>query len=259
VALLALAGVVLGRKAAGRETWASWLALAVSLVVFQLIVPASVEERRMAPLAPVLLLFAGYGVVAMKQRFSLPGSAGLWLAIGIIVHPGVTSTPWKRHFGYREMVAEVLAMPESKGRNLLVSSAVDGEGMTISEVASRENVPGRYILRASKLLASSNWNGATYRSLFATPQEMIKALETSPAQIILCDTFPDHTPELTFEVHTGMLHKTIATYPERFRLLARRPGPEGEIFAYLLDEGRKPEGIKLEIDLGPKLGRSVSQ
>lgn len=259
IAVLALAGIWLGRSAAGRERWAVWVALAASLLLFQGIVPASIEERRMAPMAPALLVLAGYGAVGLTKRFSLRLPAGLLLAAAIAAHWTVARTPPKRHFGYREMVASVLAMPESHGKNLLASSAVDGEGMTISEVASRENTPVRYTIRASKLLASSNWNGGTYRSLYETPERMMSALEASPAQIIFYDTFPDHTPELTFEVHNGMLRQTIAAYPQRFRLLARRPGPEGEILAYLLDEGRKPEGVKMDIDLSPKLGRRVGE
>lgn len=259
ILILALLGIVLSSMDVGRERWAGWVALAASLLLFQGIVPASVEERRMAPLAPALLVLAGFGAVALRRRFSLPIPAGGLLVAAIAVHWMVARTPAKRHFGYRELVAQVMAMPESNGRNVLTSSAIDGEGMTISEVAAKENSPVRYVLRASKLLANSNWNGGTYQSLFDSPEKMIAALESSPAQIVICDTFPDHTPELTFEVHNGMLHKTIAAYPNRFRLLARRPGPEGEIFAYLLDEGHKQDGVKLEIDLGPKLGRSLRE
>lgn len=258
---LAAVGVIAGRTMAGRERWAGWIGYGASLLVFHCLVPASVEERRLFSLTPVLFILAGYGAKVIAQRWGGPVPAGaLLLVVMAAVDWMVVRSEPKRHYGYRETIATLLGRAELKGMNILASSAVDGEGMTISEVASRENAPARYTIRASKLMASSNWSGSTYQSAYKTPAELVEALAASPVQIVVTDTFPDNTPqELTFEVHNGLLHQTIAAYPERFRLIEKRPGPGGEILAYLFDEGKKREGVKMDIDLSLKLGRKVGE
>ena len=53
----------------------------------------------------------------------------------------------------------------SEPQTILVSAESPGEGMLIAEIAMRDRRPGHFVLRGSKVLARSDWNGNGYLSI----------------------------------------------------------------------------------------------
>jgi len=82
----------------------------------------------------------------------------------------------KYSFGFAQAATDILADPTLAHSAVLCSSDRDGEGLLISEMAMRERRNGHYILRASKMLAVSDWNGSGYRLRLNTSGEINQLL-----------------------------------------------------------------------------------
>lgn len=101
---------------------------------------------------------------------------------------------------------------------MLIVADTRGEGMFISEVAAREPRPLRTILRGSKVLAESGWNGEGYRLLHRTTREVIAFLD-SGVEVVVLDT----SAVTDGEAHHGLLAQTLRSHPERFESLGYFP------------------------------------
>jgi hypothetical protein len=82
----------------------------------------------------------------------------------------------------------------------------------------REKRPGHIVLRASKVFASSRWDGRDYSVAYQTSAEMMKYLEELPVGLVLID---DSGPNL-FR-HHALLKETLLKYPDRWELLGTYP------------------------------------
>ena len=239
---LALAGMVrmLVKPPANPGKWAALAALAISVYVFQSIVPASQEVRHLLPTVPGLILFTMAGLEGLtgwlKKRAPalasgrplsclvltalfflagpVPGREKIWFG-SVGEHAGLSpfQIGWKGYSGFGPVAGRLLADPANRDAAFLISSDSRGEGMFVSEIAMRDaRRPGHVVLRASKLLASSAWNGSDYRQKFAAGELMLKALLESPARLVFIDPAMPNP-----RAHNLLLRETVEKNPRFFQ------------------------------------------
>jgi hypothetical protein len=102
----------------------------------------------------------------------------------------------------------------------LISSDASGEGMFISEVAMNEKHPGHIILRASKVIGTSRWDGSEYHLLYETPQSLMDFIDRIPVGIVIIDLSVQE--DFYFE-HHNLLIETIGQYSSRWEELGTFP------------------------------------
>lgn len=201
--LLALAGWWLRRKDASAAAWAS---LAVAVLLFHTVVSPHGESRfYLSATAPILIL-AGSALARLRLA-ALPVLLGLAILSG---NPLVT----KPDYGATALVQQLrAASTETQPVALL---AGDTEGPVIAEFVQQEPRPNWYLLRASKVLASSTWIGLLYESRFETPAQLAAYLDLMPFTTVIIDTRPAGEP-----LDQVMLREVLRTGP--WRIAARHP------------------------------------
>jgi hypothetical protein len=217
------------------------------------------EERHLLMNLPMLMMFAVLGVTWLWQQ---PLMARWWqplprapkyllagVAVAALIGANVHAAPVKRYFGFSEAARDILSHGEFKNSALLVCSDAEGEGALISEVAMREHRPGHIVLRATKMLASSDWMGWDYRPLFHDSAATLAYLETIPTAVVVIDKAGRATP------HGQMLFDGLMSQPQKWSLLARysprdADHPHGrDIYVFHLT-GRESEPVgKIQIHM----------
>jgi hypothetical protein len=157
--------------------------MVVSAVLVSLGLRAMNEPRHwIIVLAPVLLL-AGLAVT----RFRPPISGALMIA-GILFFPW----HWFRQSpnGYGELLRQI----KLPARMLVSSARASGEGAWIAEVALAERYPASLVVRGSKVIAESGWNGENYRLKLHSPSEVTRRLDELAIEIVVLDAPSIHSP-----------------------------------------------------------------
>lgn len=227
---LAVVGLVVRIVALRREQvaskWAVLAALLFSTALLAFVVPAGLEERFLIPLVPPVLAFAVAGLDFLARRL-FPGSLSLPAGRLALILPLVALfllrtfyVPRSASFGFAAIAEYVLSQPELAKAVLLVSSDVTGDSMFISELAMREARPGHYVLRATKVLCDCSWSGDQHASRYSSPEALMNYFDHSPIQIVVDDESIPSRSRRDFHL---MLDKTIATYPQRWKLLGTYP------------------------------------
>jgi hypothetical protein len=259
LAAVAALGVYAKARLGGK--WAALAALIASVWIFQSLVPASIDERHLLTAAPPAVIFIAPGIEWLARRFPLRfryTPAALATAAGLLFTATSFAVPpaSDRALG---PVASLLLRPDLRDDVILVSSQFDGEGIVIAQVAEHERRPGHIILRGSKVLAESTWEGTHYRTLYKTPAEVMKFLDGMPVGVIVLDNTPGHKDH----PHHRQLQEAIHENPARFRLLGTFPAdgrpriPGEQVLVYqVLDTTGKPTG-KIRIDMKYMMNRSI--
>ena len=77
----------------------------------------------------------------------------------------------------------------------------------------RENRPGHYVLRGSKVLANISWTGFPYKSLVHSTEDAWRTLKATGVGILVVDWTANPL------LHDRMLRRAVLDYPERFHFL----------------------------------------
>lgn len=264
IGLAERAHAVISRRPA-RGIWAASLALVPSLVVFRQLVGAAAEPRHLLPVVPVLLLFLAGGVSWLGPRLPLPFPAPrqrvftLAATLAVAFFLETFDVPGKHPYGFVPVAAALMSSPELAQAVFLVSSEAGGEGPFIAEIATREERPGHYVLRSSKVLARVSWSGnRVYRLLLKNTGEVVAYLERIPVGVVIIDTAlgPYVRP------HHRLLQEAVRIQPG-WELIGSYPRyVEGRdmghrILVYTRDgvQGR-PTG-EIRIDMTHRLGRVI--
>jgi hypothetical protein len=156
------------------------------------------EERHWIIALPAILILSGFAV----SRFRRP-----WVAVSLLV-PALALFPFARYrqsqSGFGDLVRQ-LARPS----RMLVSSAGFGEGPWIAVSSLAEQRPGSFIVRASKVLAESGWNGEGYRLLTPTQAAVSRRLDELALDIVILHTPVNEKPP----PHHTLLQDTISASP----------------------------------------------
>jgi len=215
--------------------------LFVSMWVFHSVVPAGVESRKMVNALPALLLFAlaGAGSLAglIWSKFapnklspawpfaSVAGLAALLFAVETFV------IPTEQHYGFTELAGYIETRPELRNAVILVSSERDGEGLLISELAMQDARPAHTILRANKVLSTSDWNGNVSDQFCNTAGDVMQLLKREHVRAVVLDTFPRR---IRYRHHELIL-QAIRAYPDAWQL--KSAFGDGKIQLYELKQG----------------------
>jgi len=232
-ALVGVAVKVIRPYSLGRveSLWGTAFAQIIAVWLFHALIPAGMETRYiLASLAP-WLMFSAAGVQWVSERLrpaALPARASaivLSAVVGIVFFATVFRIPQQRRLGFQEVAEELTSNPEFRNSVILCSSEGVGEGLLISEVAMREARPGHIILRASRMLADSDWNGRFYKTKMDGPPAVQRFLEAAAVDVVVLDLNPytafEHHKQLQATMkgpgwrRIGLYPKTIDSFTDR--------------------------------------------
>lgn len=197
IAVFALIGVIakvilpfLHKRVA--PLWAGALGLILGVQLFHTVVPAGMEERYLLASLPLVLLFMCAGIEWAAWRMSVRLSMrnrviAIAAVMAIAFFAGTFRMTHKTHIGLDEAASAVAQDAADRDAVILCSSNGNGEGVFISELAMRERRPTHIVLRASLVLANSDWNGRGYHLLKSTPEEINAFLASIPVGLVVLD------------------------------------------------------------------------
>ncbi|HEY6393359.1 MAG TPA: glycosyltransferase family 39 protein [Bryobacteraceae bacterium] len=239
------------RNASVQTFWAAMAAYLVSVIVFHAIAPTVAEPRKIVMTMPVLLLFsfAALDWFARKRPWMANGIALAVLAFFTVRTFYAAPQPAD---AFAEPVQHVLShAPLRQAITLISSNRPGGEGALIAEFAQRDPTPLRILLRATKFLSSSTWNGLNYTLRYRTPEAVLTALEDLPVQIVVVHTSPGPG-----YAHHDLLVQALRQYTPNWLLIFTSPKSQREQFEiYLLTKNIPSAPGKIQIDLRDKLNK----
>jgi hypothetical protein len=236
------------RKASVSTFWMVMAAYPIGVIVFHAIAPTIVEPRKIVMATPALLLFsfAALDWVGRKRQ---------WLAatLAIVVltfYTGRTiyAAPQPTD-AFAEPVQALLSHLELQHELTLISSShPGGEGAFIAEAAQREPRPIRILLRATKFLSTSTWNGLDYKLRYDTTDAVMSFLESIPVRIVVVNTSPGAT-----YAHHDLLLRTLHQYSPDWQLIHSSHDDFEHFEIYRLTKNIPGSPGKIQIDLRDKL------
>lgn len=251
---LLVKAVAIARKERGFELWASMGSLALGVLVFHVVWPQPPDGRYMLAAAAPLLLFvvpAAEWLTRLVQnripsaQFRVTAALATIFLVFLISVFHLQRMP---QFGFREAAAWVHS--RLGDRSLIISDA-SGEGGYISEMANQcgGNRFNETVVRGSKLLATSDWNGNYYKLTHAGPESALADIEELGIRYIVLDRSATIIPGS----HRDQVIQMLVVAPDRLRLVGRvslarileiyevtraSVPPEKKI-AYQMDDGQK--------------------
>jgi 4-amino-4-deoxy-L-arabinose transferase-like glycosyltransferase len=219
VIVAALAGIwvtVLRARRTADPLWVVSLAGLIAVYIFHTFVAPVREARHLVPAIPIAFCFAAAGVRALAGRNRI---AGVCAAVAIVAGFYIQTFAVVRKPSYgASRAAAVLSEARYNAANILVASEdAIGEGAIIAETAMLQPAPSRRIVRASKLLGTSLWDGSEYRLAAPDANAVVAALESSRVSVVVLA----NTASLTTWPHYSLLVSTIKDNAARFRLETR--------------------------------------
>lgn len=208
------------------------LAIVASFALCSYYVRAFREPRHWIALVPplILLAVAGYRWLSEQSRWA----PAVLLALVV----------WMPHGLYRQTAGGygALAAQIRQPARMLVSSSVGwSEGPWIAVAALREARPSSVIIRATKLLASTDWNGKIYKAKVGTAEDVERALDGAGIDLVVIHD--DHTIERP-HLHHSLLKATLAA-SETWRQCAEA----GNLAAYCRQRPPRYPPVPLRIEL----------
>ncbi|HEX8585858.1 MAG TPA: glycosyltransferase family 39 protein [Allosphingosinicella sp.] len=222
--LLALLGAWGARRKRGAEPgrWnvaAAAISLMLATVALQALVPVDLDPRYMAPALPALVVLAVAGAVELAR---MAASRPRWAAapLLLLVLPGAA------HLAAREPKAnlrmeEAAALAASGGANeaWLIDGGSGAEGAFVAAMAVRDPGLRRYTVRASKLLAESDFMGNRYTLRFTDPA----AAAAEIRRLGISGVVVAERPGVEEFAHRPLLAAALADPTSGYRLAASFP------------------------------------
>ncbi len=258
------AGAALVRRGGATGRAASMAALFASFYVFHGLTPVGLEIRQLVPALPALLTFVPAGAVLVaglfrNRGFSLLARPAVIGAIAGLFFAAETFaiTPVKS-YGFEQAARFLNDRRDLRNSVVLVSSEANGEGIAITETEMIESRPGRYLLRANKLLARADWSGEHYEPAFPSAAAVRNELDLLPASALVIDFTRGERPR----EHHQQLLQMLANHPPEWRL-AGSFGPYGgdarPVRIYVRSGSHHPAGNHLQSILADELHRIGEQ
>ena len=191
------------------------VSLLLATLLLQSLVPVDIVERYMAPALPAVVVLAVLGAVRLlgHLRAGAPASALAALAVVMAV-PGIV------HLVQRAPKADtgISAVTDRLATARPVLTVIDGsastEGWFIADMAVHDSALRGYVVRASKLLADSNFMGTTYSLKYQDTADVLAELHRLGVQHVVIvreggkDAFP----------HSAQMREALARADSGFRL-----------------------------------------
>jgi hypothetical protein len=238
------------------DSYSEWDCLAagswvIAQVFFLVALPLTTEGRVFIPaLAPAVLLFGRLlGRLRSALRASPLLAAGAPTVLIVLSFAGAWAVPIPRSEGYRAAAAAIPGHPE--GTVMLVSADSTGEGAFIAERLSQDRHRAGVVLRGSRVLAESNWDGYRYRPLFRDAGAVYQYVVELPVRYIIIQSSARIPPECR------LLEEAVRSHSEEFRWIGRFPlsgigherWDEIRVYENLLAGDRRPPVIRTRLGL----------
>lgn len=225
-----------GEDANARDRAAVMAALALSTWIFISVIVPVRGDRHLLPVLPPLLFFAGIACRRIAGGASAPWRRALAAAVAIVaiapVGMAAVRLAPKVDEGTAVVVAAIESDPELDGGAILVSSEGFGEGTFIATLAARDRGRQNRVLRASKVLSTSNWGGGDYQLTYATPADVDAALRRLQVVAIVLDTRRAPGPHA---LHHQQLLDMMSRYPAHWQAMPSAAGRAFTMFRALHD------------------------
>jgi hypothetical protein len=199
IVALAAIGFVLGwRRLSGSpySHFKSLVALFVAVWIFQIIVPAAIQDRYLAPLLPSAFLLAALGaqilasLVGRRSAFAYAAPAVLAVAALSIV-PIALEVETKPRLGIREMAEQVWKARTDANPVVLIAAPEHVEAAALAELAMIDPArPSLFAVRGSRLLGGGGYNRQDYLPKFADVGEVAAQIETAHVPLVLYQADP---------------------------------------------------------------------
>jgi hypothetical protein len=227
VGLLGLLLASFGAAAAWRRRRedARWNVVAVCLaligatVALQSIVPVDLDPRYMDPALPAVLVLAVLGALELARLASLQAA---WAAVPLLL----LVLPGAAHLARREPKANLrmeeaasLATAAGPGQAWLIDGGSGAEGAFVATMAVRDPQLRGYTVRASKLLATSDFMGNSYRLRFSRPEEAAAEMQ----RLGIAGVVVAERPGVEEFAHRPQLAAALAGPASGYRLVAELP------------------------------------
>jgi hypothetical protein len=210
LALVGLAAALASK--ARRGAWAAQAAWVPSLILCHMLVSTGPQARHLVLLVPVWLMFAACGARFLAERLPRLALGRVHLAPAAFALALVPFLDIERKDcrGYAEAARKIIADDALELDRVLIDSDSRGEGGFVTAVALNEARPGHIVLRASKVLAYSDWMGTRVEPLFGSDDDMQRWLAEHGVEIVAIDDSIDLTR--LFE-HDRMLRRVVSGNP----------------------------------------------
>jgi hypothetical protein len=208
--------------------WAAISAQPLALTIVLMLSPVRLEARYIVPALPCVLLLSAFAVRRLvDSAWGLPDRSAR--AAALITAVLAISATMTRPIAYRDMNdgidmgARYLVQQTPPDVVLLVSSANQNEGRMVAELAAQEpERPGRVTLRASKMLADTDWNSSYYRLRLSTVPGVLGQLKKLGVDYVFLDLPKrDGSP---LAQHHDLLLTAVQSSPDAWQLVASYPG-----------------------------------
>jgi Dolichyl-phosphate-mannose-protein mannosyltransferase len=243
-----------------RGIWPALCGLLLGCMVIFCAIPTGLEERYLLPALTALIGFLALGTVrlASKLRLKKLQPAAVIFVLLLCFAAAGFSFPRTHSRGYAAVANALLHNPQMRHSVILISSDADGEGSFISEVAMHEKRPGHIILRATKVIASSDWLGQHAKLLFNSPAQVLDYLDSIPANVVILDY------SASCRVYEDLLEEAMSAPPHHWKLSASYPlwkrGVEdpAAVRVYICTvPASNPQGL-IHVDLQRMLGKTLT-
>lgn len=205
--VLALAGigaVSIFRTRHRQRRWVPMLGLAMSALLFHTLAGWPLEDRYLLTSAPAVAVMAAVGLRDCLNLFASLRYAVPVLCMGAALFSDGAQYVRKPDLGYHRFADETLA--QSHATSLIVGDALH-EGSYIAEMDLRDQRPSHTILRGSKALAQSTWEGRSYRMLFRSPEEVSAWLDSTDITLVIVQpSGPPHVFQLLEAMGSDAAH-----------------------------------------------------
>jgi len=237
------AGVVIWRR---QPAAVAALSILGSMLLTSYFVRAMRETRHWIAAVPMLILLclAAYAWLERKTRW-----APLALAAALITYP--VAIYQQRAAGFAALAAQI-----RQPARMLFSSPQDWrEGPWIAIVCLRESRPSSTIVRATKLLSASTWDGENYRALVFTSQDVERKLDETAIDVAVLDKAGiTQPPGKAPRPHHHLLAATLRASP------SWKPcGAAGELTAYCRVAPPRFSRQPLRFDLMERVGLTIEE
>jgi hypothetical protein len=198
--------------------------LPIASVVILAVARVGMEDRYFIPAILSMIVVSADGIGWLSGRLAKSVPLRVWrnvLIAGAFVLMYVVATTGKARLANGDddlgrMVSSILSEGEMPIMIMVVGPTGSADGRIIATLAeSMQMRPGNMlILRATKVLAKTNWNGTEYICRVSNPQEVVEELDEDGVSLLAIDA----SPRLgRMRLHEQLLLEAIRQYPERFQ------------------------------------------
>ena len=165
--------------------------LPIATWLFLTVFSPHTEPRLFMPIIPVVVFAA-----AVAARSVLPRVQELVLIAALSVAYLTANLAQKPAVGFIPAVDWLVSAPRESSDRILVSSNKRAEGALISEYALRQPTPQLAIVRATKVLQSSNWMADSIQLLARSAADVSRILDENHIALVVRHVSPSEPTEL---------------------------------------------------------------